>query len=386
MQVSDTQACVLRVLNGPLQGGEFLLSQPATLFVVGPAETFCQADAPASVPAEAIYIPLERGGCNFEVLLRANSRDGCLLRVLGEQGGQERALAFQVAEQVGALRIALRPEGEPWAEGVLDAPASHAPLPAGRRVAKPLAWLPVSGALLLAVALGIGAWALRSNPVADVEQLVAGAPTPLEVVRGPRGQVYVFAEQEREARWARQVLTRQGQGATPVLSLQDERSRLQALLADRYPNLAYHRIDLSDVRKPELWLSQQRNLLTPQFQQALHSLLRDAAPYAADVNLRQYDDTALVAAAERGLARLAVPYERDDKTESVTFRVQGNLADTELIAVRDYVNEFYRAWGDRYVHFAVELKDDWLKDKSFQYGPQGYIKLTPSSWYFPKPQ
>ncbi|WP_306461289.1 PrgH/EprH family type III secretion apparatus protein, partial [Pseudomonas fluorescens] len=46
---------------------------------------------------------------------------------------------------------------------------------------------------------------------------------------------------------------------------------------------------------------------------------------------------------------------------------------------------FNQQWGERYVHFAIELKDDWLKGKSFQYGPQGYVKMTPSSWYFPKP-
>ena len=47
--------------------------------------------------------------------------------------------------------------------------------------------------------------------------------------------------------------------------------------------------------------------------------------------------------------------------------------------------EPYLQWGDRYVHFAIELKDDWMKGKSFQYGADGYIKMTPSSWYFPKP-
>jgi len=80
-----------------------------------------------------------------------------------------------------------------------------------------------------------------------------------------------------------------------------------------------------------------------------------------------------------------LPYHRSAQANSITFTVQGALADTELQAVRDYVSGFYRQWGDRYVHFEIELHDDWLKGKSFQYGPQGYIKMTPSSWYFPKP-
>jgi len=126
-------------------------------------------------------------------------------------------------------------------------------------------------------------------------------------------------------------------------------------------------------------------LLTPPLQRELETLLKNATPYAKAFVVRSADDRDLTRRAEQGLARLAVPYERQDKDASVTFTVQGSLQDTELSAVRDFVNEFYQLWGDRYVHFAVELKDDWLKGKSFQYGPKGYIKMTPSSWYFPKP-
>ena len=108
-------------------------------------------------------------------------------------------------------------------------------------------------------------------------------------------------------------------------------------------------------------------------------------PYARQVRIAFADDRLAARHAEEGLARLGIDYRRLDKRDSITLSVQGALQDSELLAVRDYVNEYYRLWGDRYVHFAVELKDDWLKGLSFQYGPSGYVKTTPSSWYFPKP-
>jgi type III secretion system PrgH/EprH family protein len=383
----QTHACVLRIFNGPLQGCEFVLEQPSTLFLVGPQSTFCNDANMPSVPAEAIYIPLEQGGRNFEVLLADNSREGCMVRELGEEG-QERSVPFQTLAQVGELKIALRGVDEPWADSLLlDLPPGT--VTAGQ--AKPLSvrmipWWATASALCLMIALLLGGWySLRTSPVSDVRDLIAGSPSDLQVLAGPARKVYVMAASERDAGWARQVLMRNGHDARQVVVRYEERLRLQRVLAHHYPYLVYHRIDLSDPGVPQLWVSNQRNLMTAQLQTEIEALLVANVPYATQARVRPSDDRALITAAEQGLARLAVPYERLDKADSVTFTLQGSLQDSELVAVRDYVNEYYRLWGDRYVHFAVELKDDWLKGKSFQYGPQGYIKMTPSSWYFPKP-
>ncbi|MCY1453938.1 Protein PrgH [compost metagenome] len=95
------------------------------------------------------------------------------------------------------------------------------------------------------------------------------------------------------------------------------------------------------------------------------------------------DDNLLADLAQEGLQRLSLGFNRSEQEGSVTFAVTGNLQDSELAAARRYVDSFYRQWGDRYVNFTVELKDDALSDKSFQTGPQGYIKMTSSSWHFP---
>jgi type III secretion system PrgH/EprH family protein len=191
---------------------------------------------------------------------------------------------------------------------------------------------------------------------------------------------------ERDAGWSRQVLTRHNNLDGQVLMIDQERRRLEQVLVDHDPQLAWHFLDLKDPSVPRLLLSTQRNLLTPGKQAQLLDTLLAAAPYARDVVVQMQDDRLLADLAQGGLQRLSLAFSRVEHQDSVTFAVEGNLQDAELAAARQYVDDFYRQWGDRYVHFAVELKDDALKGKSFQTGPQGYVKTSPSSWLFSNKQ
>ncbi|ROM93880.1 hypothetical protein BK658_19670 [Pseudomonas brassicacearum] len=387
MQDSPATQCVLRVFGGPLQGCEFTLTQRCTLFVVGSEAAFCSAEHPLTVPEDAIYIPLEYGGCNFEILLEDSGRLECIVRVLSDEGAIERPLPFQTLESVGGLQIAVRPFDEAWQEELLvqSPPVSLDP----EAVRVPGTWPQrvAAGAIaLLVTGLAIVGWyASRPSPVSNMEALIAGANNSMAVVYGRDQAVYVFADSERDAGWGRQVLVRNGYAATQVLTRYDERGRLENLLANLAPQLAYHRLDLSDPVMPRLLISRQRNLLTPELQERLEKALSAAAPYAREVKVVRRDDNELSRLAEEGLQRLALPFTRHTHADSVTFTVEGSLEDAELQALGGFVAGFNQQWGERYVHFAIELKDDWLKGKSFQYGPQGYVKMTPSSWYFPKP-
>ena len=387
MQDTPTPAWVLRVFNGPLQGCEFKLTERRTLFVVGSQDRLCDQQQPLSMPADALYIPLDLDGCNFEVLISDTSINGVTLRILLEAQTEERTCSKQTLESVGGLRFALRPENESWDHALL---AAAEPAQTALRVEQGLKpfpkWLGAAAGLAVAVLLAAGWYVTRPNPIADVQVLIGGSSCGFTVLPGRDRTLYAFAASERDASWGRQVLERSKyQSPTTVVTVADEQDRLQRMLANAEPALAWHSIDLSRPAVPQLLVSNQRNQLTPALQQRLTGLLREAAPYADEVVISGRDDQQLAGLAEQGLKRLGLPYHRSAQANSITFTVQGALADTELQAVRDYVSGFYRQWGDRYVHFEIELHDDWLKGKSFQYGPQGYIKMTPSSWYFPKP-
>lgn len=380
----DPQPCVLRILNGALQGCEFPLGESTTLFVVGAVELLGEGVLTASVPADAIFVPLASGGCNFEVLAGQVTPQGLPLRVLDESM-EIRHCAFHTRVQIGGLQIALRPEEQPWAPELLglqpDATSEAAAVVWWRA---PWSGWVASGLALAALVTAVGVWSVPGpTPETDVRALITGASDEAKVLSGRDHAIYVFVASERDAGWSRQVLVRHNTLSGKVLVMDQERRRLEHLLVDHDPQLAWHSIDLKEPSVPRLLLSAQRNLLTPQKQAKLLDALLSAAPYAQYITVQMQDDSLLVDLAQEGLQRLSLAFSRIEHEDSVTFAVAGNLQDSELANARRYIDSFYRQWGDRYVHFTVELKDDLLKDKSFQTGPQGYIKMTTSSWHFP---
>ncbi|BBP60573.1 PrgH/EprH family type III secretion apparatus protein [Pseudomonas sp. St316] len=379
------QPCILRILNGPLQGCEFPLGEGTTLFVVGAVELLGSEAISASIPEAAIFVPLEEGGCNFEVLANQATADGLPVRLLGD-ALEVRHCAFQDRVQIGSLHIALRPEHQSWDAECL-AQAHDTPLDAAASVSWRAPWMRWgAGALALVVlAAAVGLWSTPAPaPETDIRALISGASAQVQVLPGRDHSVYVVVDSERDAGWSRQVLTRHNALSGKVLLREQERRRLEQVLVDHDPQLAWHFLDLKDPTTPRLLLSGQRNLLTPDRQAQLLDTLLAAAPYARDVVVQSQDDSLLAELAQGGLQRLALAFTRIDHEDSVTFAVEGNLQDAELAAARQYVDSFYRQWGDRYVHFTVELKDDALKGKSFQTGPQGYVKTSTSSWHFSK--
>lgn len=374
---------VLRILNGPLQGCEFPLGDDSTLFVVGTMDLLAEGALCASVPAEAIFVPLGNGGCNFEVLGDQATPDGLPLRLLGDPV-EVRQCAFQARVQIGGLHIALRLENQAWAPELLGEFDTRPVGPANL-----IGWrAPWTRGSLCALALGAsvvvaGLWWLPTPaPETDVRALINGASAEVQVLSGRDHAVYVFASSERDANWSRQVLSRHDAVDGKVLMLDQERRRLEQLLVEHDPQLAWHYLDLKDPALPRLVLSSQRNLLTPVRQAKLLDALLAAAPYAGDIEVQMQDDGLLADLAQGGLQRLSLAFRRVEQRDSVTFAVEGDLQDSELAAARQYVSSFYRQWGDRYVHFTVGLKDDALKGKSFQTGPQGYVKTGSSSWHF----
>lgn len=379
--VSPSQPCVLRILNGPLQGCEFPISEPRTLFIVAPLSLLGDAACPVSVPADAIFVPLDHAGCNFEVLL---DESGVSVRLL-DGLAQTRPLAFQRSEHVGGLQIGLHAPDQHWAPEPIELQSR----PSHQNVAR---WWPrktlvkwLSGGLALSLlVVSVGVWSVPvPTPETDVRQLITGVSAEVEVVHGRDKKVYVFVASERDAGWSRQVLMRNNLQSAKVLVMEQERRRLEKRLIDHDPQLAWHSLDLKNPSVPRLLISAQRNVLSPDAQARLLEVLLQAAPYARDVAVQMQDDHLLADLAEQGLQRLSLGFDRVEYGDSVTFAVAGNLQDSELAAARQYVDGFYRQWGDRYVHFTVELKDDSLKGKSFQTGPQGFIKMTSSSWHFP---
>ncbi|AZF10368.1 hypothetical protein C4J93_2170 [Pseudomonas sp. R2-37-08W] len=374
--------CVLRVLDGPLCGCEYELRDKQNLFVVGMEREFFNDESAVSFPEHSFYIPLEGSSSNFEVLVEETAQSGVMVRIFGEEV-VERSLTYQVIHSVGSLRIALRPLDADWVDGLFDEPApeTFARTISNRLSVKSVIAMLLSGVVLIACFW----WESRPTPVVSVKSVVGGVSSPYRIIKGRDDKIYMFASSERELSWGRQVMMRNNSTGIDVMSIREEAKRVEGELLRHYPGLAFHRLDLSNPEFPRLVLSKERAHLDLAAGEALRTFLLKDMPYVQSVKIERRSDLELEALAKDGLQRLAVPFERMHHPAGVTFKVRGALNDGELNNVRELVESFYQQWGGRYVSFALELDDDWLKGKSYQLGSQGYIKMSPSSWYFPAP-
>src|SRR5450830_495492 len=377
----------LRLLNGPLCGCEYRLIDKTTLVVAGSAASFLaggDAEEVPEFPENAIVIPID-GGVNFEIIVDDNARDGFVLRTL-HPSVEEQKCEYQNVCQIGPLSFTLRADGADWDSSVVEC----APLPVHNlshaRRSKIIQALFVVSFLFVLVMLGAVLWEAfgENKKVAEIAAVVAGSSESYRLVRGSDGRVYIFAATERDVAWAKQALMREGLAKSAYVStLRNEEARVRRLLVETYPSLAFYRIRLLDPLKPELLLSQERSLLDVKQRKAVMASMTAWMPYAESVATAIWADAMVDGRAKAELEKMAVAFERSESERGISYLIQGDLSDVELIKLQDFINRFYSDFGSRYIQFSVVLKEDWLKGKSFKYGGSGFVKMNPQHWFFP---
>jgi type III secretion system PrgH/EprH family protein len=412
---------VLRLLNGALRGGEFVLEAGTTLFVASRPGAFQHGAGQPAFPDNAIFIPVDEGGGNFEieVSVQEDGTQSIAIRDLSDAAGNGDATPYSVntVHRIAGLDIALRAQDETWSEQVRNygaaavapptqaaiapkqKPQSQQQLPSSQQRGKTLrlAGLALLGTLLAGVAATLF-WTqftqqrsvdnsaaeqkTRLSQAAQLSMSLRGAGQ-FRVLPGRDGLMYVFAANERDAAWARQSVTRGNEvERIRVLRKSEEIARIERLLDGMAPAPAYHTVRLADPALPEIWLSRERAPLTTAACRELAQQLKTLLPYAEQVQIHFVADAAVAEQAEAGLERLGVQHKRTDNGGSVTMSIRGALADGDLQKIRSYVETFYRQWGTQYVHYSVEMADDLRKGKSFEYGGEGYLKPAASHWDF----
>lgn len=407
---------VLRLLNGALRGGEFALEQGITLIVARSPQALQHDAGQAEFPDNAIFVPVDDEGGNFEVEISAGEDGETVIALRDLSGAADDAAYIQnTVRRIAGLDIALRAEGDAWSDDVrnygMKAPAKvEEVVVAAPEQKKPqraklfrMAGIALAAALLTGTAGAL--WWIQAesqneaDPAAVAQksrsaQLTQAAQLAQDlrgdgryrVLPGRDGKMYVFASSEREAGWAQQSIVRaedsNSAGKIRVMRNYEEILRIEKML-DGLPDApAYHIVRLANPAAPEIWLSRERAPLTAAAAQALAKKMTELLPYADKVDIRWIADAAIAEQAEAGLERLGVQHKKIDNGASVTMSIRGALPDGELQKVRSYVESFYRQWGTHYVHYAVELADDVRKGKSFEYGSESYIKSSASHWDF----
>jgi type III secretion system PrgH/EprH family protein len=412
--VTESKA-VLRLLNGMLHGGEFVLEAGTTLFVVSAPDALHREAGQPEFPENAIFVPVDEGGGNFEVDI-GRDQDGVLQIAIRDLSAPEEAPAYvaNTVRRIGGLAVALRSQDEAWSHQILTYSGEAATLPvsesAPAHVTKNVRGrgqlLRVAGlallSLTLAAAVGAMWWvqnathggmglkeAAQKMQTAqraqsdDLAALLAGAVGRYRVLPGRDGLVYIFAADDRDAAWARQAVARSSYaGQSRIVLKSAEHARIAQLLGGAECSLAYHILRLDNPARPELWLSQERAPLDTAARKALAQRMSVLLPYAETVSVEFLADKTVAQQAAAGLDQLGVAYRKIVNDGSITMAVNGQLADGELQKIRTFVEAFYRQWGTRYIYFSVEMEDDLRKGKSFEYGGGGYVKSGTSHWDF----
>lgn len=383
----------LRLLNSGLRGCEFHLPAGKTLFLVKAESDILSLSGMPDLPEDAIYIPLAEGGLNFEVLLTEPAASAVTIRILAPGDIKEINYVFNTVCKVGNLEFAIKPIDEPWGAQVLaherPAVAPVASLPPPVLVEKPkFPTLLIGAILLLAGALfGASRW-WTANPqqqANELSMLLTGSVENLQILVGRDGVFYVFANSERDATWAKQTLARSPLSKpVKVMTYREEAARIGQQLELDNPLFAYYVLRFEQPGQAKLFFSYERVLLNAAGRDSLTRKMMQWLPYATKIELVPVADADVVRQAKLGLDNLGVPYAQINHSSGTTFLIEGALEDIELQKARTFVDAFYRQWGDHYVQFSVALKDDPLKGKSFLSGSQGYVKMAPSHWYFPK--
>lgn len=389
--ISDkTGAITLRLLNGGLRGCEFQLAPGKTLFIVKNENDASGEVGVPDLPEDAIYIPMAQGGVNFEVWVGKELGEGITVRVLDRAGAHDIACTLHTICKVGTVEFALKRHMELWQEKILFYPRVLAvPTPMKITPAKknpPYLIFLVSGTLALALIAYF--WKPLFNPQHQTAALMAllnDSTGKLHVFKGRDNIFYVIADNERDASWAKQVLVRNHfSKPVKVATYTEEENRIAQQISDNNPVFSYYALRLQQPDQPKLLFSHERAELNTEAREALLHKLEQWLPYATQVTLIPIADATVVKQARAGLDRLGISYTQTNQTAGTNFTIRGQIEDGALQKARAFIDDFYHQWGQRYVQFSIELKDDPFKDKSFQYGNQGYIKMTPSHWYFPK--
>ncbi|WP_339058239.1 PrgH/EprH family type III secretion apparatus protein [Candidatus Regiella endosymbiont of Tuberolachnus salignus] len=383
---------IIRLLNGILKGCEFELGNGKTLFIVGKESDVLNQTHLPTFPENTIFIPVTSEGTNFEI--QVNEENNVFLQPLHSESETEKnnptAVVFNKIVKVGQLAFSIKAINTPWVSEILAYPVQKKVAPKPRRLAKKarlLLWGAV-GVFTLMTALSIAQIkkADDQQQTKELSSLLGDSEGKYQILPGHDGWIYILANNDKEMAWARQALIRfNSTQQVRVLSVQQEEKRIGLWLSENWSKVKYHRIRIETPRSPKVLISKERTELNDDQRTQLIKALNQQIPYAQQSQLLSISDKEVVYQAESGIKKMAVPYTRHDNGSSVTFVIQGALDDSQLQQLRSFVTHYTQAWGEHYVKFSVELKDDWLKGKSFKYGDQGYIKVSPGYWYFPKP-
>ena len=377
---------VIRFLNTDLAGCEYLITEKLTHYIANSSDDLKRRQE-LLISSDYIFVPDENLKASFDIETEDASEAPLLILPLK---GESRHLSWQKITDVDGVCFALKQNvDEIWSQDVLDfSTSSHAPEP-DKNLTPGHRWLHVPSVIALSLALILLAWTgyqyyadqQRQN---DLSLILGAEQRDFQIGKGRDGW-YVFATQPDKRDWATRALIRAGEAKnTAVISKNDEAARISNLINQLRPDVKFHVIRLDNPFVPEIVLSKERGGLQTQTDyNVFREMLLLKMAYATDLTFSHVSDSVVANQADQAMRKTGAHYSREQHADSITYITRGALDDNELNQLKSTVQQFNNRWQGNYIRFAVELENDWLKGKSYQYGAEGYVKMNPKHWYFP---
>lgn len=375
-----------------LRGCEFTLASGKTLFIVSDDSTIRQQHQGTILPDSTIYIPAKDNDSNFEILVPAQADQQVILRELGEEKTPERAIISNEIITIGGQRIAWRPEAVPFSDEVL-ADNTEETMPSfvtqSEEVKRPRSvWLKRAMVVGIVGCISFAGYTYLTETqrqISSVSTFLESGIGNYHIVYGKDKKIYVLAITDMAAQWALQTIVRTPQSyQMQVLTLKAEEQRISKWIGSNWPQVKFHRVILDEPQRPVVQISAERTRLNESEKSRLISAMLKDIPYSSSIAIENLSDKKVKMLAVEGLKKMALLFTEIDNGSSTTFVIRGAIEDGELDRLKSFITQYYQTWGGEYIQFALELKNDWLKGKSYKYGEQGYVKLAPGHWYFPR--
>lgn len=376
---------VLRILNGPFNGCEFNITTGKTLIVMGSSSVEPSAETITELPYDTIYIPNNDNGTNFEIIIKDDEEEITICELQKDDVKIYTILQNQKFH-IGDLTFAIKNDTESWNPEVLGIKSStiqntFASLIHTKKWAKIiLAVLVITGAI---VTYNHIFQSDKESYEREMNSILKSKNHDFTMTRGRDETLYILAMNLYDKIWVDQIIARgEYNSAVSIIYPADEMLKVQAWLSKNYPGLRLYTIQLDEKFVPELIISDQANNLSEGQWAAMRDNLMDEMPYAKNIELVQINDDVILHLADEKLKTLGVKYRRVKTKDYISYLIEGEINDTELILLEHFITDFYHKWGNELIRFHVSLSDDYLKDKTFGYGGLDFIKETPEQWVF----
>lgn len=381
---------VIRFMNTLLMGCEYVISEERTTYIVADRHTLESEQQHNDDPA-TIYVLDDRINTRFVILFTAAMSQPQLITE-NESQATTSSLNFHQLINVDDVHFVLRPEHSEWQQPV-DEVSSTQEVSSNRACVSAKAprkpWRKMLLPLMLISLIGLSGFFLlnqrEEDEINSVNLALGGRSQEYNSFVGGDGRLYVFARTTKSSNRALQSLIKNNIGSdVTVLSAKKEQEKIFREIMARWPEVKFHDVRFDDLTQPEIILSQERaKLMTKSQLESISTELSLIFSWAHTFRFSYLSDRSMADNAEQGILSITPYFNKRNNTDSITFSVVGNLNDSELNAVKNFINDFRSQWNSGYIQFDIKLEEDRLKGKSYRYGVGGYVKIAAEQWYFP---